>query len=655
MARKSDYDLVPRNGRTLIVGIVARISGCASQKELSLDDQVDHAKEEVAALYDGSVEYRVIATKGKGECLTRPELGEVEQLIRSRELDLLVMEDVGRLVRGTAAVTLWGIAVDHGVRVLAPNDCLDTRDETWEEELIAACRDHVGHNAHTSKRLKKKLMNRFKKRIGATSRQTAGYVVPEDAKTYDDWRKEDSATPIIQEGLRRLKSSLNCSAVADWFNQVGFPTGPYCRKKKKWDGKLVRLFFKNRLLAGHPSRGHRYTVKHHETGRRVSVKNPDGPVFLDCPHLAHVNAAELDEVNAMLAAKNGSRRRKHVNGEDPLHRRPRKRALYPSQGGCTCWYCGSHFVWGANGVKENLMCSRSREWGCWNSFGIKGPLVVERLVAVITSTLHNLQDLDAQFAELVSAAGNSREGELAQRWRQQEQDEAKLVQQRENVLAALAEYGPRPSLKAKLDEVEHEEKRLAWKRHELEMLGARDLQLPKSTEELRKSLEEQFQCLAVRSPEFGDLMRQLVPEFHVYLVRLLDGGHPLPRARIRLDLAGSVPDAERVPGLKEMLSRVVTIDLFERPPQRERIREDAVRLAATGLVQRQICALLKEENPKLPVVQQALALDKKMKSLGLESPYVVMLEPPTDYPKLKRHLNPKYAFRPLEGYERPPL
>jgi hypothetical protein len=38
----------PRNGHTLVVGIVARISGCAKQKEVSLEDQVDHGKEVVA-------------------------------------------------------------------------------------------------------------------------------------------------------------------------------------------------------------------------------------------------------------------------------------------------------------------------------------------------------------------------------------------------------------------------------------------------------------------------------------------------------------------------------------------------------------------------------------------------------------------------------
>ena len=151
-----------------VVGIVARISGCANQKEVSLDDQVDHAKQVVAELYDGPVEYRVIATKGKGERLDRPELAEIEALLRTRELDLLVAEDLGRLVRGTEAARLCGIAVDHGTRVIAPNDCIDTADASWEEDVISACRDHVGHNAHTSKRLKHKLMNRFEKFGGAT-------------------------------------------------------------------------------------------------------------------------------------------------------------------------------------------------------------------------------------------------------------------------------------------------------------------------------------------------------------------------------------------------------------------------------------------------------------------------------------------------------
>src|SRR2546422_10338967 len=47
MSHYRTVPLVPRNGHTLAVGIMARISGCANQKELSLDDQADHGKQEI--------------------------------------------------------------------------------------------------------------------------------------------------------------------------------------------------------------------------------------------------------------------------------------------------------------------------------------------------------------------------------------------------------------------------------------------------------------------------------------------------------------------------------------------------------------------------------------------------------------------------------
>ena len=34
----------------------------------------------------------------------------------------------------------------------------------------------------------------------------------------------------------------------------------------------------------------------------------------------------------------------------------------------------------------------------------------------------------------------------------------------------------------------------------------------------------------------------------------------------------------------------------------------------------------------------------------LDSPYVLVTGPPADYPKLRRHLNPKYRFEPAGGH-----
>src|SRR4051812_25869736 len=213
--------VVPRNGHALVVGIVARIGGGPNQKDVSLEDQVDHAKQVVAEHYQGPTDYRTIETVAKGERFDRPELDEIEALRRSRELDFLVAEDIGRMVRGTEASRLCGLAVDHGTRVLAPNDCIDTYEDSWEEDVISACRDHVGHNAHTSKRIKHKKMNRFKKFGGATPCEIFGYIKSPGAKTYDDWKKDEATTEVFADWLRILRETLNCSAVADMLNRCG--------------------------------------------------------------------------------------------------------------------------------------------------------------------------------------------------------------------------------------------------------------------------------------------------------------------------------------------------------------------------------------------------------------------------------------------------
>ena len=634
-----------------MVGVVARISGGANQKELSLDDQIDHAKQVVAELYDGPVEYRVVATTGKGERLDRPELAELEAMLRTGELDLLIAEDIGRIVRGTAASVLCGIAVDHGVRVIAPNDCIDTAEDTWQEDVISACRDHVGHNSHTSKRLKHKLMNRFKLGRGATARPIYGYVIPDGAKTYDDWRKDPAATAVYREWFLRLKEDRNCSAVADALNAKKIPTGPYARRKT-WDGKMVRRVTSNPVLKGSPGRGFKHTIKHHESGRRVSVTNPNGPTFREHPNLAHLDADLFDEVNRLLDEENKGFGRKPVNGADPLRGMPKKRTRFPGQH-ARCWYCGRPYVWGGNGVNENLMCSGAREWKCWNSIGFCGLSAAAAVAHALRGELERLKGFDAQFRSLVEEAGRRGGAGSDRRHADLEREAAAVAAKRANLVDAIADYGPRPMFAEKVAALDAEEKRLARERRELERLRGRAPVLPGSAAELRHLFEEQFRDLAADSPEFGRLLRPVVPAFRVYLVRVCDGGHLLPRARATLSLAGVVPDARRAPALAALLTRTVTLDLFA-PPQRERIRAAAVRLAAAGLDQREIARRLPEPATQAGV-SQAIVLDRRMRSLGLETPYVPVGDPPPDYPKLRRHHNSKYRFESLPGYQPPGL
>ena len=96
------------------------------------------------------------------------------------------------------------------------------------------------------------------------------------------------------------------------------------------------------------------------------------------------------------------------------------------------------------------------------------------------------------------------------------------------------------------------------------------------------------------------------------------------------------------------------MDLWDVAPQREQIRLEVVRLAAKGFTQREIAAKL---SPKVTqtAVGNALTLHQQMLDLGLTDPWITLVEPPSDYAKLRRHKNPKYRFEPVEGYERPYL
>lgn len=638
-------ELSPRDGRTLVVGIVARISGCQNQKELSLDDQVDHFKEVVAEMYDGPVEYVIIATKGKGERLDRPELKDVEQLLRSGRLDLLGAEDLGRLVRGATAAWLCGIAVDNGTRVLSVNDGIDTADDTWEEDVLEACADHVGHNAHTSRRLKHKLMNRFKKHGGATPREIFGYVKPAGAKTFDDWTKDDNATPIYKEWFRMLREGQTAEAVADWLNACGVPVGKYARGTK-WTGKMVRRMTRNTILKGMPERGNKVTVKHHETGRRVSVKNPDGPETYACPHLIHIDPAEFDEVNAILKAANRDRGRKLVPGADPRKGVSRKRTVWPGQH-ARCGVCGRLYYWGGHGQTTHMMCSGNREYACWNGVTFDGHFAAKAVAAAVLLAVEQLPGFDPALAERVRAQADAERDTKADDVRRLDREEAEKRHAADRLLAMIegTDAGGRSALLA--DRLEELEGRLAAIPRERRAILQRPVlvrELP-AVETLKGLARKALDRLASGDPEVGNQLRVLLPEVLIFPVRPVGGGRTVARARVVLDLVALL-DGPAAAAVGRVLRQVIWVDLFDQP-QRIKYRAEIVALRAAGHTERQVAAAVGLQQP---TVQRAMALSRLMAENGLTDPYEFLTAPPADDKKMRRHRHPRYRFDPLPGF-----
>jgi hypothetical protein len=274
-------------------------------------------------------------------------------------------------------------------------------------------------------------------------------------------------------------------------------------------------------------------------------------------------------------------------------------------------------------------------------------------LAAIKDELYRLQGIDVQFKEMVRLASLDDNRGLAERWAEQVQKEASLAQEKARFVEAVGQYGPRPMFADKLRDIEECERSLAINRRKLERTKRNDVKLPGSATELRSLLEQQLEQAAQDDGELVDWLCRLAPEFSVYLVRSLDGGHLLPRARVRLHLGATLPGIEELPDVRHLLTRELTLDLFE-PPQRLRILPESVRFAASGLSQVQIAQQL-TERATATAVGRALALAKEMEGQGLTDPLLVIESPPDDYRKLRRHKNPKYLFQPLEGYERPTL
>ena len=494
-------------------------------------------------------------------------------------------------------------------------------------------------------------MNRFRRKGQATACPIAGYIKPDGAESYHDWSVDEVSMPIIRKGAADLRRHLNCSAIADYFESVGFKVGPYC-KQQNWDGEMVRRFFRNAMLKGLPERGNMHSVKHHQTGRRRSVKNPHGPISIEMPHLEIIPPSELDELNAALDAKNKNRGRKsNSKGEDPLKGIQRKRTRFPGQH-AQCFYCGRKLVWGGNGITKNLQCNGSRRWQCWNSVGMNGPALSRLVVDAINEMLSELPLMSDQYHSLVEEAAEVPDTRLIMCRNQLLADERQLARETKNFNDALREYGPSPGFKEVQDGLKQREQELIIRRTRYERRSLSVSDLPNSTDELIELLQTAFLTLATDSYEFGSMLPKIVPSIFLYLVRAVDGGPCLPRVKFTVDLSGSF-ESDAPAEIRSLLVRDFTVDMFE-IPKRARIRADVIRLKQDGCNVKQTIEHLKEPL-STKMIANAVSLNDRLVEMGISDPFQFQAEPPSDYPKFRKHLNPRYSFSMDEGYARPEL
>ncbi|MDZ4687350.1 MAG: recombinase family protein [Planctomycetaceae bacterium] len=278
-----------RNGHVLRIIIVVRISTIHHDPR-SLAEQEAMCLAYIAQHYDGEVEVIDIASQGSGEHLDRDELRDLEVRIASRQFDVVIVEDLGRICRRKRAYDFCEMCQDCGTRLISINDKVDTAVAGWEDMAFIATWHHERSNRDTSDRIRSSLNNRFD-HGGGVQFVLYRYIKPEGAKSDADLLKDPAAEAIIPELFRRLEQGARYAELADWLNERGIPPGPCCRLPP-WDGSMVRRFVHNPILKGIRLRNRLISKRHHKTGRHKSVKaEPQQLRVRKCPHLAYFEAA----------------------------------------------------------------------------------------------------------------------------------------------------------------------------------------------------------------------------------------------------------------------------------------------------------------------------------------------------------------------------
>lgn len=630
-----DPPLQPRRNGPLVVVYVCRISGL-SQSELSLSDQEAMLHNLVTREYHGPLSVHVIAGRGSGEVLDRREARQLQELLDSGEIDLILTEDLGRIFRRMHAFIIAEECEDHGTRLVALNDFIDTCQNDWRLKTFFSAMRHEQYNLDTSLRIKRTQANRFLEG-GILQDLIYGYIKPPGAKHDSQLQKDPAAIPIYEEWFDRLEQGASFSEIADWLNNHEIPVGPTCRTKQ-WTCAMVGRITRNPLLKGVRERNRHHSKRSNKTGRRKSVKSPASDLKQrHCPHLAFIEPSRYDSIITMLAARNAKYRRKLVNGCDPRANVRKKRTRWPGQH-LHCQNCGGLMVYGAHGQRDRLICTNAREYRkCWMSFSVDAPKARTKLIAAISDVLKQLpgfdEDFRAKVEEQLAAATSERAGAIADADRKIAALERKIG----NLTNAIAEAGSSAALVSQLTNFEAELREIEAARAD----ARRERRLPHLPDraELMSTWNATFEKVLATDEVAIRLLKNLVPRITVFPVRLRGGGTPVLRAKVSVDLTAAMPDMSDCLISMPDLQREIIVDLYD-PPQTAAHHAEAFRLHEEGVRTELIAARLKITKT---AVLNALNLHRQLLNLGVTDPYETLDSPPADYKKLRRYKHSRFA------------
>jgi len=188
----------------------------------------------------------------------RRTIREAEDMIADGKVDLILVEDVGRIYRDPRhLIAFVNDVVDAGVRLVSINDALDFADgDDWETTLTIAMVRHGFAAVDARKRVNRMATYAFN-RGGDVKKIRFGYRKLSKAEADSGQfgpvglriAKRSECTPVIRHMRDMVLAGSTYEQVADWLNIQGIKPGPYA-KRPDWNGKLVIQLLRYPLLHG---------------------------------------------------------------------------------------------------------------------------------------------------------------------------------------------------------------------------------------------------------------------------------------------------------------------------------------------------------------------------------------------------------------------
>lgn len=630
--------LAPKDPKGILwVLVIGRVS-TIHQNESNIEAGYEYAERVLKESYGygGPMKVKHLGERGSGMLTDRKSIQEAREEIRSGRWDVVLMEDVSKPYRNPRWIYAFiQDAVDAGIRVIAPGDCVDSADENWEVNLGAAALRHGLHIPDTRRRVRRTATFSFH-RGGMVQKVRFGYrkLTKEQAESGRHGPKGlrivklAKCTPIIREMKNRVLKGDFYEDIAEWLNEEGIAPGLYV-KSGIWRAKLVIDLLRNPILSGRRTFREFMCTPIFKTGKHRREKNPK-PETEDYPELAHLTHKEHDKLLKVMDQR--AKDSRHGAGRDhPLYNKPRSRAPWPAQQ-TRCIVCGE-LMYRYN--RDWLKCQNAHERGedhCWNHVQVPLSLMREKVLAWLLSycrQVPNFQETmtDAAWAVVqeerkrtnLAGSGSAREVDRL------EQEAARLAK-------AIAKGGRLRALVKELAEVE-KDLEIARKQTAADKQNAGAVGVFRSRDQVKAELDAALRQVANTSYEFAELMRRIIPEIWIQPIASLDG-YVRPQAKIQFNPGAVVNSACGKNKVKQGQQVVkASIDLFELPLY---IRHMAACLAEKAedprLSLKQIAARL---GISYMTVKRSVDYARCMKQQGWEEPYKELKARPKSAPRWK--------------------